>query len=63
MRPDDDKDVEANEETEDARVDKVVITVDKVSNQLDKVEEQADDGQNNPGHHKAGVSLKIYSNQ
>jgi len=57
VRPDDDEDVEANEETEDAGVDKVVVTVDKVSNQLDKVEEQADDGQNNPGHHKTGLAL------
>ena len=58
MRPDDDEDVEANEKTEDARVDKIVVAVDKISNQLDQVEEKADDGQNNPGHHKTRLALK-----
>merc|ERR1719385_367391 len=57
VRPDDDEDVEANEETEDARIDKIVVAVDKVSNQLDQVEEKADDGQNNPGHHKTRLAL------
>ena len=59
MRPDNDEDVEADDKTEESRIDNVIVTVVKVANDLDEVEEEADDGQNKPGHHKSGLRLKI----
>ena len=58
MRPDNDEDVEADDKTEESRIDNVIVTVVKVADDLDEVEEEADDGQNKPGHHKSGLRLK-----
>ena len=59
MRPDNDEDVEADDKTEESRIDNVIVTVVKVADDLDEVEEEADDGQNKPGHHKSRLCLKI----
>ena len=58
MRPDNDEDVEADDKTEESRIDNVIVTVVKVADDLDEVEEEADDGQNKPGHHKSRLGLQ-----
>ena len=58
VRPDDDEDVAANGEKEDARHPGSMFGVDHVSNYLDHIEDQTDHSQNDPGHKQARFFLK-----
>ena len=58
VRPDDDEDVAANGEKEEATHPGSVVGVDHVSNYLDHIEDQTDHSQNDPGHQQARFSLK-----
>ena len=58
VRPDDNEDVTANGEKEEARHPGGMFGIDHVSNDLDHIKNQADDGQNDPGHQQARFSLK-----
>jgi len=57
VRPDDNEDVAANGEKEEATHPGGVFGIDHVSKDLDQIKDQADDGQNDPGHQQARFSL------
>ena len=58
VRPDDNEEVTANGEKEEARHPGGMFGIGHVSNDLDHIKDQADDGQNDPGHQQARFSLK-----
>ena len=58
MWPDDNEDVAADGEKEEATHPGGVFGIDHVSDDLDQIKDQADDGQNDPGHQQARFSLK-----
>ena len=58
VRPDDNEDVAANGEKEEAIHPGSVVGVDHVSDYLDHIEDQTDHSQNDPGHKQARFFLK-----